>query len=95
MSRYACPALWSIVMINCEGDIYPCCEQLAHKKGSLFLGNIRDVSLKEAFNSNKYRDIRKNHLSGKWDIYPECKNCDFWSSSPPISGDLIKDIYGE
>lgn len=93
--RYACPALWSIAMINCEGDIYPCCEQLTHKKGSLLLGNIRDITLKEAFNSDKYREIRRNHLNGNWDIYPECKNCDFWSSSPPISEDMSRDSDGE
>jgi len=93
--RYACPALWSIAMINCEGDIYPCCEQLTHKKGSLLLGNIRNITLKEAFNGDKYREIRRNHLNGNWDIYPECKNCDFWSSSAPISEDMSWDSNGE
>ena len=94
-SRYPCPALWSIAMINCEGDIYPCCEQLTHKKGTLFLGNIKDITLKEAFESDKYKKIRENHLNGKWDIYPECRNCDFWSSSQLILETIIQDSNGE
>jgi hypothetical protein len=81
-NRYPCPALWDIVMINHEGDIFPCCEQLSHVDGSLKLGNINEISLTEAFKSEKYRRIREDHLRGNWDFYPECVNCDFWASSP-------------
>ena len=83
--RYPCRALWVIIMIDTDGNAYPCCEALSDRENSnLLLGNIIDNTIKEIYSSEKYRNIKNLHLSGDWRRIPECVNCDFWSSSRDI-----------
>lgn len=56
---------FSNMMINPQGDIYPCL--------SLKIGNIRDKSLKEIFNSSKYCCFRKNLKYSK--VFEACQMC--------------------
>lgn len=83
--RYPCSSLWSIVMIDINGNAYPCCEALStREKSPLCLGNIQKSSVKELYTSEKYKNLREIHLKAKWDSIPECKYCDFWASSPNV-----------
>lgn len=82
MNRYPCLGLWTLVVVDIDGNAYPCCEALADRENSnLLLGNIMDNTISELYSNEKYHRIRNLHLSGNWDSIPECVDCDFWSSA--------------
>lgn len=56
---------FSNIMINPQGDVYPCL--------SLKVGNIRDNSLKDVFNMTKYCCFRKNLKASK--VFEACQMC--------------------
>lgn len=56
---------FSNMMINPQGDVYPCL--------SLKIGNVREKSLKEVFNEPKYCCFRKNLKYSK--IFESCQMC--------------------
>jgi radical SAM protein with 4Fe4S-binding SPASM domain len=41
------------------------------------MGNVKENSIEEIFNNQKYRDLRKQHTSLNI-IDKVCKNCDSW-----------------
>lgn len=60
-----CMYPFSNMMINPQGDVYPCL--------SLNIGNVREKSLKEVFNQSKYCCFRKNlKASG---VFESCQMC--------------------
>lgn len=60
-----CKYPFSNMMINPQGDVYPCL--------SLNVGNVREKSIKEVFNSPKYCCFRKNlKASG---VFEACQMC--------------------
>lgn len=60
-----CKYPFSNMMINPQGDVYPCL--------SLKVGNVREMSVKNAFNTPKYRCFRKNlKASG---LFESCQMC--------------------
>ncbi len=56
-----------------DGTVVPCCIDLDAMK----LGNIKEKSLKEIWNSDKLKKLRKLHLEGKFYQIPTCKECDW------------------
>lgn len=56
---------FSNMMINPQGDVYPCL--------SLKIGNVREKRLKEVFNSPKYCCFRKNLKYSK--VFEACQMC--------------------
>lgn len=56
---------FSNMMINPQGDVYPCL--------SLKIGNIKDKSLKQLFNMPKYCCFRKNLKASK--VFEACQMC--------------------
>lgn len=56
---------FSNIMINPQGDVYPCL--------SLKIGNLREKSLKEVFNMPKYCCFRKNLKASK--VFEACQMC--------------------
>lgn len=60
-----CMYPFSNMMINPQGDVYPCL--------SLKTGNVRDKSLKEAFNNPKMCCFRKNLKYSK--VFEACQMC--------------------
>ena len=62
-----CAIPWSNLEILQNGDISPCC------MSNLNLGNIKDVTLKEAFHSEKMQKIRSELLEGSRP--KECNSC--------------------
>ena len=62
---YPCKYPFSNMMINPQGDVYPCL--------SLKIGNVRDMKLKEVYNLPKFRCFRKNlQCSG---VFNACQMC--------------------
>ena len=81
--RYPCLSLWTVIVVDRVGNVYPCCEALSTMENSdLLLGNIQEKSLVEIYTKNKIMKIRNKHLNGQWNDIPECSSCDFWSFSP-------------
>ncbi len=60
-----CRYPYSNMMINPCGDIYPCLSQR--------IGNVKNISLKEAFNLPHYRCFRKNLKAAK--VFGACQMC--------------------
>lgn len=60
-----CKYPFSNMMINPQGDVYPCL--------SLKIGNVREKSLKEVFNAPKYCCFRKNLKYSK--VFEACQMC--------------------
>jgi len=67
-SKVFCMFPWLHLNVTPKGDIYPCC---SNSYSSPF-GNTKDTTLKEAFNSEKMKELRLNMLSGK-----QSKICEF------------------
>lgn len=80
ISKFICPQLITRLTVWEDGVISPCCMDYDRTLG---LGNIKNVALKQAWNSPKRKAILKKHLEGKFYEIPACRNCDF-----AVSGDL-------
>ena len=84
--RYPCAHLWGETKLDIHGNIYPCDGKVMdfnyRKKSELFLGNIRDISIKDAYLSGRVRRFRKIHIMGLFDSLPTCLSCPSWSRFP-------------
>ena len=60
-----CMYPYSNMMINPQGDVYPCLSQK--------IGNIKDMQIKEVFNLPHYRCFRKNLHAAK--VFGACQMC--------------------
>ena len=60
------------LVVDHLGNIQPCCK-LDGKK--LIVGNIKDMTLKEAWNSDKYKRLRELHKGDGWKQHPVCFKC--------------------
>ena len=67
---YRCSYPFRTMLIDCDGEIYPCCTEYGYK---MPIGNIRDMSIKEAWNSEFMNNIRKSMLNGN--LCDVCRNC--------------------
>lgn len=68
-----CPYLWTFLVILSDGSIVPCCQDY---EGHLKLGNIKDTTLIDAWNSEKLNYFRKLHVNKEGDKIGLCKDCD-------------------
>ncbi len=60
--------------IVADGNVVPF-TQVA--KGELVMGNVNEKSLEEIWNSEKYKELRKMHISGNFPKGHKCKEkCD-------------------
>ena len=60
------------LVVDHLGNIQPCCK-LDGKK--LIVGNIKDMSLQEAWDSEKFKGLRKMHADGTWVNFKTCYEC--------------------
>lgn len=74
LQRY-CEFPWSSVSVLYDGTVVPC---PLDYEGALSMGNVRDNSLEEIWNSEKYEDFRRMHANGNFPEGHFCKsNCDY------------------
>jgi radical SAM protein with 4Fe4S-binding SPASM domain len=74
MQRY-CEFPWSSVSVLYDGTVVPC---PLDYEGELNMGNIKDSSLEEIWNSKKFEDFRKMHANGNFPEGHFCKKkCDY------------------
>jgi len=84
-SRYPCPMLYSMVIINKDGYIFPCCQGMTRgPESALCLGNILDKTIKQIYaQEDTIWNLRRLHERGLYDGLP-CKDCFAWSMVPNI-----------
>jgi len=71
--KNTCIMLWERMMIFWNGDVTMCC---ADVDGDYILGNVKDKSISEIWNSQKLLSIKKLHSEKKFNAIPLCSNCD-------------------
>jgi len=68
-----CPQLWQRLVVAWNGDIHPCCVDW-NSRG--ILGNINDISLKDAWTSSKEKYLRFLNINKIAGITEPCQSCD-------------------
>ncbi len=68
--KYKCQAPFTTLSLDCAGNIYPCC---TFYRKYLCLGNIKDITLMDAWNSNKIQELRNSIVKGE--LCKACRNC--------------------
>jgi MoaA/NifB/PqqE/SkfB family radical SAM enzyme len=74
--RSACPYPWERLMIDPEGNFRLCPYDDQRKIDPL--GHIKDQSIEEVFNSERFNQIRKGHKTGHFDFIELCGECTDW-----------------
>jgi len=69
---WACQQLWQRMAVFCDGTILPCNHDF---DGLIALGNIKEISIKDAWCSDKLNRIRELHRKGAAHEIPACDNC--------------------
>jgi radical SAM protein with 4Fe4S-binding SPASM domain len=70
--RKPCSRLWRSLTVLVNGDVALCC--LDHS-GKEILGNCRERSLAEIWNSQRYRELRHLHKTSQQDQISLCNGC--------------------
>lgn len=71
-TAFPCRKLWSEIIVMSNGMVALCC---VDANGEVILGDFNRQTLKEIWNSKKFRQIRKLHLDFKADDLALCKTC--------------------
>ena len=61
---FRCPELWSTLIVSSKGDIHPC--------WITSVGNVRETSLKKAWNNDKFKEFRRRARQG---LFTPCAGC--------------------
>ena len=76
--RLACRQLWLRLVVLSNGELVPCSQNI---DGELSLGNIRDMSIAEAWQSEKMMDLRAQHITNRIPKDCVCSGCIDWDWS--------------
>lgn len=86
-----CPQLFYTLVVTPCGDLYPC----AQMDAPFCLGNIRGISLSEAWNSSQRTDFLRLHLQKGRGIIPQCQNCYIPQNTVKVDKDVIDPYRNE
>lgn len=73
-----CVALWSLLVIFCNGDV-PLCNADYNRKYPL--GSVLTHTIKDLWQSKLLNEKRSLHLNGGKGLIDICKNCNVWDES--------------
>ena len=79
VKRNVCNRLDSAITILFNGDVALCCWDY---EGKVILGNIKNSTIKEIWNSEKLKNIRKALKEREFEKLPLCYGCDFINQNP-------------
>ena len=85
-----CVALWSLLVIFCNGDVPLCNVDYNNKYPT---GNILTRSIEELWRSKVMTERRELHLSGQKACISLCENCNVWDEAPDL--EHIANEYAE
>lgn len=72
MAKEPCRALWERMYVWYDGKCNPCDEDY---KSELCVGSIKDSTIEEIWNGEKYKLIREAHMNNKRENYFPCDRC--------------------
>ena len=73
-SKQYCEYPWTSLTVMAEGNVVPC-TQISNNE--IVLGNANEQSLEEIWNSDKYKNFRRMHVTGNFPPNHKCKSkCD-------------------
>jgi len=73
-SKQYCEYPWLSVTVMADGKVVPCTQV---SNNEIVLGNINENSLEEIWNGDKYQELRRMHVSGKFPKGHKCnEKCD-------------------
>ncbi len=70
--RWPCFFIWSNITVDVEGNVIMCCRDYESK---IIFGNLLKEDIKEIRNSDKFKQLQKNHLDYNFSL-PICNICD-------------------
>lgn len=76
VKRWPCYHFWLSPAIHWNGDFSICCNDYARKA---VLGNLKDQTINELWNSPSIQKFRKEQLKGNFKIPSICENCNVWT----------------
>jgi len=71
-SGFQCPQPWARALVRANGTVLPCCDWHGI---DLPMGNLKDSTLYEIWNSDEWKKLRKIHRDGKYMDNPICREC--------------------
>ena len=71
-SKFHCSEPFKRLTLRSNGDVLPCCSFFAV---DMIVGNWKNTSLEEIWNSQKMRELREIHKKGEYYENRVCKNC--------------------
>jgi radical SAM protein with 4Fe4S-binding SPASM domain len=80
-NRQPCRQLWLRLAVLSNGEIVPCSQNM---DGELSLGNIRNISLADAWTGDVLADLRRQHMQNHFRDSCVCKSCIDWDWSGRI-----------
>lgn len=72
VENFKCPQPWQRLYIRGNGDVTPCCAMFS---SYLKLGDSRETSLADLWNSKEARALRQLHAEGRYRENPICLKC--------------------
>ena len=76
-SSFCCNFLWQRLVVLWDGSVYPCLFHGVKDNRSLYLGNIKDKSLKEIWNGDALNNLRILHKDGLSHCNDGCNGCSY------------------
>ncbi len=74
VKKIPCSRLFNQIYILANGDVILCCVDW---KKEVILGNLKENSIKEVWNNNKYKNYQQKHLEGKYSELKLCNVCNY------------------
>jgi len=85
--RRPCPGLWKTPIINWDGEVTVCCFDV---NMVLKVGNIKEQSLKEIWDSAQINYWRLCHIRGEFDKIPLCAQCANLNAPTMKNADFVR-----
>jgi len=87
--KHPCHYLWrGPLYVRYDGDVHPCCQ--SYMKDGKPIGNIREQSLEEIWNSGPIREMRRMHAMGRGHEVDVCSRCSTTIPHPAlVVGSLV------
>lgn len=79
--RYPCYSLWDSFYINSNGIVTACCMDW---KQELVLGNGTEKTIRQIWNDEPVKALRRSHLSKENQLPNACVKCNYWQWQPML-----------
>jgi radical SAM protein with 4Fe4S-binding SPASM domain len=81
-NQIVCPDPFSKLSVNSDGTVSVCCVDWSH---GLVVGNAYENSIEEIWNGERFKEIRRFHITGNRNMIPVCSSCQYVNGTPAAS----------